>query len=149
MYFFWRHVNISAPALWNINPREEKGNRKRKCQLKYCTKFVSEMWHCLRPYSVVLIALCLVVKLGLFISPQTESTFSEVKNTMQQPSVPRSQPLTNSFCPCTLLFLYRQKILNEAHKYGNAWHSTYPVNTKNKTMNAPLAHSVVCDDCGA
>lgn len=70
------------------------------------------MWLCLRPYSVVLIALCLVI-LGLFICCRADNAFSEVKKT------PCSNLLSHkhSFLPFPPLcithsaFLYRQEIL--------------------------------------
>lgn len=73
-----------------------------------------------------------------------DSTFSEVKNTMQQlpHTYTLSLPSPPYFSHIFLLSYMDRKYLNKPNKYGNAWHSSYQrwKEYKNKTRNDLLAH---------
>lgn len=81
----WKQVKCissEGTSIYNPLPSETTyGRRKEKERenviLNIATSSFLKCDLCLQPYSVVLIALCLVI-LGLFICRQADSTFSEV-----------------------------------------------------------------------
>lgn len=141
VYFFWRHINIEPPALWTTTQAMGK-QKERKCHLKYCTKFISEVWFCLRPYSFVSIVPCSVI-LRLFLCRRADSTPC---STILLISQSLTHTLLPSFLPPLLFslvnFLYRQNILllNQINMGMHGIPHIRWKNMKNKIMYDLLAH---------